>query len=81
MLRVISAAKRRSSIPHPLFLPVLCREGLVHYARRTVWVRDLVPPLDLRHVALLTPTLKQRHNRDLVAARPTRPPNQPGIEV
>ena len=69
LLRVITAAKRASTIPHPLFLPVLCREGLVHYAGKAVWVRDLVPPLSRRHVARLTPALKQRHNQDLAVAR------------
>ena len=69
LLRVISAARRRSTIPHPLFLPVLCREGLVHYADRTVWVRDRVPPLDRRHLARLSPVLRQRHQRDLTLAR------------
>ena len=69
LLRVIAAAKHEAAIPHPVFLPVLCREGLVHYARRAVWVRDLVPPLGRRHLARLTPALRQRHDRDLAAAR------------
>lgn len=70
LLRVIAAAHRRWSIPHPLFLPVLCREGLVYYASGTVWVRDMVPPLDLRQLSLLPAALRQRHNREVSPARP-----------
>ncbi len=71
LLRVIAAAHRQWSIPHPLFLPVLCREGLVHYASGTVWVRNLVPPLGLRQLSLLPPALRQRHNKEVSPARPT----------
>ena len=68
LLRVIAAAHRMASIPHPLFLPVLCREGLIHYNGGTVWVLDRVPPLGLRQMALLPPGLKQRHAAELAAA-------------
>lgn len=71
LLRVICAAKRRRTIPHPLFLPMLCREGLVHYAHRAVWVSDRVPPLGRHHVARLAPDLRRRHSQDLQAARDT----------
>ena len=70
LLRVIAAAHRQWSIPHPLFLSVLCREGLVHYAEGTVWVRDLVPPLGLRQISLLSPALRQRHNMEVSPAGP-----------
>ena len=73
LLRVIAAAHRKWSIPHPLFLPVLCREGLVHYASGTVWVRDMVPPLGVRQLSLLPPALRYRHNRDFIAADPQSP--------
>ncbi len=69
LLRVICAAKRSWSIPHPLFLPVLCEEGLVHYVERTVWVREQVPPLGRRQLARLSPHLQRRHNQDLATAR------------
>ena len=71
LLRVIAAARRQWSIPHPLFLPVLCREGLVHYAGGTVWVRDLVPPLGLRQLSLLPPALRQRHDMEVSPVFPT----------
>lgn len=70
LLRVIAAARRRRSIPHPLFLPVLCREELVHYAWGTVWVRDVVPTLGLRQQSLLSPGLRQRHTAELAVAGP-----------
>ena len=68
LLRVICAAKRQRTIPHPLYLPVLCREGLVHYAQRAVWVSDRIPPLGRHHVARLSPDLRRRHTQDLGAA-------------
>ena len=71
LLRVICAAKRQRTIPHPLFLPVLCREGLVHYAERAVWVGAKIPPLDRHHVARLAPDLRRRHSQDLAAAAHT----------
>lgn len=71
LLRVICAAKRRRTIPHPVFLPVLCREGLVHYADRAVWVSSKVPPLEQHHVARLAPDLRRRHRHDLAAAART----------
>lgn len=71
LLRVICAAKRQRTIRHPLFLPVLCREGLVHYADRAVWVSAKVPPLDRHHVARLAPDLRRRHRQDLAAAAHT----------
>ena len=67
LLRIVTAAERQWSIPHPLFLPVWCREGLVHYAQGRVWVRDLIPPLGLRQLSLLPPLLRQQHNREIVA--------------
>ncbi len=67
LLRIITAAERMASIPHPLFLPVLCREGLIHYSRGKVWVMDRVPPLDLRQLSLLPPVLKQRHAAEFAA--------------
>ena len=81
LLRVISAARCSSTIPHPLFLSVLCWEGLVHYSSRSVWVRDLVPPLDRRHLARLAPSLKQRHSLDLATARHTCHPIHPHPEA
>ena len=69
LLRLIAAAQREETIPHPLFLPVLCREGLVHHAGRSVWVRGLVPPIKREHLSRLSPTLRRRHRRDLAAAR------------
>lgn len=70
LLRLIAAAHRQYSIPHPLFLPVLCREGLIHYAGRAVWVRDAIPPLGLRQISLLSHGLKQRHTRELSSGEP-----------
>ena len=67
LLRIICAAKRQTTIPHPLFLSVLCREGLIHFADRTVYVRSQVPPLGRRHVARLAPGLQRRHRHDLAA--------------
>ena len=67
LLRLIAAARRKETIPHPLYLPVLCREGLVHHAGRAVWVRGLVPPLRRRHLSRLSPTLRRNHGRDLTA--------------
>ncbi len=67
LLRLIMAARRRSEIPHPVFLSVLCREGLVHLHNREVWVRPLLPLLGRRHVGRLTPRLRQQHRRDLLS--------------
>lgn len=67
LLRLIAAARRKETIPHPLYLPVLCREGLVHHAGRSVWVRGLVPPLRRRRLSRLSPTLRRNHGRDLTA--------------
>lgn len=72
LLRLITAAKRRSEIPHPVSLPVLSREGLVHFHSRAVWVRPLLPPLGLHHVGRLTPRLRQQHRLDLLAVCSTR---------
>jgi len=67
LLRLIMAARRRSEIPHPVFLSVLCREGLVHLHNREVWVRPLLPLLGRRHVGRLTPRPRQQHRRDLLS--------------
>ena len=73
LLRLIAAARRGETIPHPPFLPVLCREGLIHYANRSVWVCGTVPPLGSRHLVRLSPTMRKRHRRDLSAARTSAP--------
>ena len=74
LLRLIAAARREETIPHPLYLPVLCREGLAHHADQTVWVRGLVPPLGRVHLPRLPLVLRKRHRRDLTAAcRPNHP--------
>lgn len=68
LLRLIAAARREETIPHPLYLPVLCREGLAHHADQAVWVRGLVPPLGRVHLPRLPLVLRKRHRRDLTAA-------------
>ena len=68
LLRLIEAAKRRAEVPHPVFMSVLCREGLAHFHSRAVWVPPLVPPLGRRHVSRLNPRLRQQHHRDLMSA-------------
>ncbi|MDE0377141.1 MAG: hypothetical protein OXK16_14430 [bacterium] len=73
LLRLIMAAKRRSEVPHPVFLSVFCREGLVHFHSRAVWVRPLLPPIGRHHVGRLTPRLRQQHRRDLLSVRYSRP--------
>lgn len=74
LLRLIMAARRRSEIPHPVFLSVFCREGLVHLHSRAVWVRPLLPLLGRRHVGRLTPRLQQQHRRDLLSIHYRMPP-------
>ena len=74
LLRLITAAKRRSEIPHPKFLSVFCREGLTHFHSRAVWVRPLLPPLGRHHVVRLAPRLRQQHRRDLLSVHYHLPP-------
>jgi len=65
LLRLIAAARRQASIPHPLFLPVLTREGLVHHAGGSIWVHAAVPALGISQVARLSPRLRRSHPVDL----------------
>ncbi len=65
LLRMIAAARRGASLPHPLFLPVLTREDLVHHAAGAIWVHEQVPALGRKQVARLSPPLRRAHPSDL----------------
>ena len=68
LLRIIAAARRSASLLHPLFVPVLTREGLIHHSRGAMWVHSHVPPLGRKQVLRLTPALKRAHVVDLERA-------------
>ena len=68
LMRMIVAASRTASLPHPLFVPVLTREGLVHHSREHMFVHATIPPLGPRQLAQLSPRLKRAHPLDLAKA-------------
>ena len=72
LLRLVAAARRRISLDHPLFLPVLTREGLVHHVAGCIWVHERVPILGPKQVARLTPALKRAHPADAQKALDAR---------
>ena len=65
LLRMIVAAHRQVSIPHPLFLHVLTSEGLSHHLDGGIWVRSAVPPLGRKQIVRLSPRLRRAHSTDL----------------
>jgi hypothetical protein len=63
LIRLAVAAQRDRSLPRPVSLPQLVREGLCAVEDDTVWVRVTIPPLSRRHVDLLSPKLRREHAR------------------
>jgi hypothetical protein len=68
LLRLVAAARRSRTIPHPLFLHVLTAEALVHHHGGAIWVHGTVPPLGRRQIGRLSPALKRAHPGDLRTA-------------
>ncbi len=74
LLRLVTAAKRQTEIAHPVYLSVLCQEGLAHFVENAVWVRPLVPPLDDRQLNRLSPRLRLQHRQDSLSTQQASAP-------
>jgi hypothetical protein len=62
LLRVAAAARRGRPLKHPMYLPTLIREGLVHLdPDGRIGVCAQVPTLDAAQIRRLPPTLRRRH--------------------
>lgn len=61
MLRIISAARRKTTVLHPLYLHVLVATGLAGFDGRTITVADPVPILPPHLVKRLPPALRREH--------------------
>ena len=70
MLRIISAARRKTTIKHPLYLHVLVTSGLADFDGRTITVADPVPLLPPHLVRHLPPHLRREHATWLHLRRP-----------
>lgn len=65
LLRLITAARRRRVIPHPLYLHVLVAEGLAARFRGHVLVRPDVPLLGPRQLRRLPVHVRRLHDQAL----------------
>jgi hypothetical protein len=63
LLRLAVAARRDRSLPLPVHLHVLIREGLARCSNGLLLVRPTVPPLSVTHVLRLPPALRREHAR------------------
>ena len=61
LIRLAVAAQRDRSLPRPVFLGVLVREGLVTTTGARLAVRKTVPPLSGDQVRRLPPPLRAEH--------------------
>lgn len=68
LLRLAVAARRDRSLPRPVHLHVLIREGLARCSNGLLFVRPTVPPLSVTHVLRLPPALRREHARYRLAA-------------
>lgn len=61
LLRLATAAARDRSLPRPVHLPMLIREGLAMSQGGTIAVRTTVPLLGAAQVRRLPPPLRREH--------------------
>lgn len=61
LIRLAVAAGRDRSLPTPVHLGLLLREGLVAVDGDSLLVRTSIPPLAKRHVSRLPPPLRREH--------------------
>ena len=61
MLRIISAARHKTTVKHPIYLHVLVTSGLAAFDGKTITVADPVPPLPAHLVRRLPPPLRREH--------------------
>lgn len=61
LIRLAVAAQRDRSLPTPIHLGLLLREGLIAMEGGAVLVRTSIPPLARRHVRRLPPRLRREH--------------------
>lgn len=65
LIRLAVAAQRDRSLPRPVSLPSLVREGLCRLDGGRILVPVTVPALSARHLAALSPRLRREHARRL----------------
>jgi hypothetical protein len=70
LLRLAVAARRDRSLPRPVHLHLLIREGLARCTGGILFVRPTVPPLSAQHVLRLPPALRREHARYRFAGPP-----------
>jgi hypothetical protein len=63
LLRLATAAARDRSLPRPVYLPTLMREGLARRNGDVLAVRTFVPLLVPGQVERLPPALRREHAR------------------
>ena len=61
LLRLVVAARRRLSVPRPLHLTALAREGLVTGIGPVLWVSPRVPRLMAHQLRRLSPGLRREY--------------------
>ena len=65
LLRLIAAAAKNQSLPHPEYLHLLVGAGLVAWSPESVWVRRSVPPLGEAQLRRISPALRAEHQAEV----------------
>ncbi|NOY54510.1 MAG: hypothetical protein GXP34_00805 [Actinobacteria bacterium] len=70
LLRLVTAARKNTSLPCPIRLPQLAAEGLVSLEPGRIHVRATIPPLGPGQTRRLSPALRAEHCKALTLLFP-----------